>query len=50
VCDEVESVHAKRICEHVDPLYLGVVGGRRFRRSGAAEAGPVSGNDAVVFG
>ena len=43
VCDEVEGP-SQRIGERADPLHLGVVGGRCYRRSGAAEAGPVGGN------
>jgi hypothetical protein len=50
MCDEVEAVQSERIGERADPLHFGVIGGRCVRRCGAAEAGPVGGDDAVVFG
>ena len=48
--DEVEAVQPERIGELADAFDLGVVGGRGIGRIGAAEPGPVSGDDAVPVG
>ena len=48
--DEVEPVQSERIGQPADALDLGVISGRCRRWFGAAEAGPVGGDDAMMLG